>query len=180
MSTGSLVVSSICWSWITGLSWICFQGKKKIYSGRWYMYCDRRVGTGESHIKINIWNKPVSRERLEPFPHLGYIQGTNGASSKAQWYTRVGEAGGVQMTCKGFWDSESRSFTLQDFPWCLTHSLLINYSFLFFLFFLSFLSFFLSFFLSSFFSFLSFFLSFLSFFLSFFPSFLPSFSLSFF
>lgn len=31
MSSGSPVVSSICWSWITGLSWICFQEKKNRY-----------------------------------------------------------------------------------------------------------------------------------------------------
>lgn len=30
---------------------------KKIYSWRWYMYCDGRVETGESYIKINIWEK---------------------------------------------------------------------------------------------------------------------------
>lgn len=89
---------------------------KKIYSWRWYMYCDGRVGTGESYIKINIWKKLVGRERLETIRHLSYIQETNGACSRktcdkqkwerqalCKWPIRVPETHGPALSeCRPF------------------------------------------------------------------------------
>lgn len=87
--------------------------KKKIYSGRWYMFCDRRVGLGESYSKINIWKKLVGKEKLEALPHLGYVQGTNGASSRKACNIQMWE---IWVLCK--WprkSPESHGLSLSEY-----------------------------------------------------------------
>lgn len=83
MSSGSPVVSSICWSWITGLSWICFQEKIKRYIlGDDICTVTGELGQGKAVSRLTFEKRLVGRERLETIPHLGYIQETNGVCSR--------------------------------------------------------------------------------------------------
>lgn len=118
MPSGSPVVSSICWSWITGLSWICFQEKKikRYILGDDICTVTGELGQEKATSRLTFEKKLLGRERLETIRHLSYIQETNGACSRktcdkqkwerqalCKWPIRVPETHGPALSeCRPF------------------------------------------------------------------------------